>query len=353
MPFSKNSVFTVLIALALVSAAPIYAHAQQKEEAPAAQAPDAASDAASASDAPSASDPASASDAASAPDAASASEATSAPDASATSADKQAAAAQAQLVHGPAKVPLGDQAVMDMPQGMVFVPKDLALKILEASGNKEEGDGFYGMFLPEDREKNGWAVVAKFDDSGFIKDDDQGSIKPDDILADMKRGVAESNEDRKARGIPEFEIVGWIEQPHYDSKAHQLIWSVEAKEAGAKAADENSINYNTFALGRGGYISLNLLTQRSTVDADKKVAATLLGDLHFNEGKKYENFDPKTDKIAEYGLMALFGGLVAKKVGLIALAAAFILKAKAVIVAGVAAGFAAVKKFFKRRDPTV
>jgi uncharacterized membrane-anchored protein len=122
------------------------------------------------------------------------------------------------------------------------------------------------------------------------------------------------------------------------------------KQAGA---DKTSVNYNTFALGRGGYIKLDLVTPRADIEADKPVVATLLGDLHYNEGKKYENFNPKTDKIAEYGLIALIGGVAAKHIGLFAMAAAIILKAKAVVVAAAAGVIASVKKFFRRRDPTV
>ena len=264
------------------------------------------------------------------------------------------AAIKAAMVHGPHSVQLGEQATVDMPKGFVFLPKEQALQLMAAMGNNMDKDNFYGLFMPED-EAQTWFVAASFDDSGFIKDDDQSKINADEILSGMKKGVDEDNEDRKSKGVSQLEIVGWIEKPHYDAKAHHLVWSIEAKEFGGSEppSADNSINYNTFALSRGGYISLNLVSKKSTIDSDKKAVATLLDDLKFNEGKKYENFDPKSDKVAEYGLMALIGGIAAHKLGLFAVIAAVAVKGAKVLVVAALAGVAAIKKFFKRRDPTV
>ena len=316
----RNFIITGFIALGLMALAPAAAHAEDKQDAPAASSEQPASDAAD------------------------------------TSKEDEAAIAaiKAAMVHGPSTVKLGEQATVEMPKNFIFLPKEQALNLMEAMGNHMDRDNFYGLFMPEDDAQT-WFVAASFDDSGFVKDDDQSKIDADEILKGMQKGVDEDNEDRKAKGVSQLEIVGWIEKPHYDSKSHHLIWSVEAKEFGGNEppSTDNSINYNTFALGRGGYISLNLVSKKSTIDSDKKAVGTLLDNLKFDEGKRYENFNPKTDKVAEYGLMALIGGIALKKAGFFALIAAVALKsAKALVVAAIA-GAAAVKKFFKRRDPTV
>ena len=335
---SRNFIVTGFIALGLMALAPVVVHAEDnKAEAPAA-ASDEAAPAAKADDAAAKTD-----------------EAAGKADEAVSKEDQAAAdAIRAAMVHGPAKIDLGDQATVDLPKDFVFLPKEQSLALMEQMGNKMDRDNFYGLFLPENDEET-WFVAASFDDSGYIKDDDQAKIDADEILTGMKKSVAEDNEDRKAKGVSQLEIVGWIEKPHYDSKTHHLIWSIEAKEfgGGEPASDDNSINYNTFALGRGGDISLNLVSKRSTIEKDRKAVATLLNNLKFNDGKKYENFDPKTDKVAEYGLMALIGGLAVKKLGLFALAAAFAAKSAKILVVAAAAGVAAIKKFFKRRDPSV
>ena len=47
-------------------------------------------------------------------------------------------------------------------------------------------------------------------------------------------------------------------------------------------------------------------------------ARELLAALSFNEGKRYTDFNAATDRMAEYGLAALVGGMAAKKLGLLA-----------------------------------
>ena len=80
-----------------------------------------------------------------------------------------------------------------------------------------------------------------------------------------------------------------------------------------------TVNYNTYALGREGFVSLNLLTDSDRLDVDKAKARDLLNHLEFVSGKRYADFDSKTDHVAEYGLAALVAGVAAKKLGLLAL----------------------------------
>ena len=55
-----------------------------------------------------------------------------------------------------------------------------------------------------------------------------------------------------------------------------------------------------------------------------------------SDGKRYADFNAKTDHVAEYGLAALVVGVAAKKLGLIALAVAFFAKFAKVILIGLA-----------------
>jgi uncharacterized membrane-anchored protein len=74
--------------------------------------------------------------------------------------------------------------------------------------------------------------------------------------------------------------------------------------------------------------------------------------LEYKPGKRYEDFNESTDHIAEYGLAALIGGVVAKKLGLLALAGVFFLKFAKIIAIGAAVAGGTVVKFFrgKRSD---
>jgi hypothetical protein len=177
-------------------------------------------------------------------------------------------------------------------------------------------------------------VVIRYIKEGYIKDDDAKNWNADDLLKNLKDGVEESNKDRVARGFPEMQVIGWVQPPSYDAATHRLVWSLLAKDKGEPDSAAKSINYNTYALGRDGYFSLNLLSNSERIAGDKAVAHELLGDLAYNAGKRYEDFSASTDRIAEYGLMALVGGVAAKKLGLFAVVAAFVLKFAKVILIG-------------------
>ena len=121
------------------------------------------------------------------------------------------------------------------------------------------------------------------------------------------------------------------------------------KEKNASASEPRTVNYNTYLLGRDGYFTLNFITGSDRIEAQKETARTLLSNLSFASGKRYEDFNTSTDKIAAYGITALVGGLVAKKLGLLALAALFVVKFVKVIALGAAAVMAGIAKWFRRR----
>jgi len=249
---------------------------------------------------------------------------------------------------GPAKVTLIDQATLSVPADELFMPKVEATRFLRALGNTVSGDSLQGLLIGL-KQQDQWIVVVRYIKEGYIKDDEAKDWKADELLDNLKEGTAESNKDRAARGFPEMEILGWVEKPTYDATTHRLVWSLLSKNKGAADSAIKGINYNTYALGRDGYFSLNLLTDSSRVGADKTVAHTLLGALAYNDGKRYEDFNAATDHIAAYGIAALVGGVAAKKLGLLALIGAFVLKFAKLIAIGAAALMAGLWKLFGGR----
>jgi len=257
-----------------------------------------------------------------------------------------AKAAQAVMVTGPSEVKLGDQAQLKLPGGMIYIPQPAAGRLMEAMGNTHD-ERLLG--LVQGAGDASWLVVARWEGAGYIKDDDAKDWNVDDLFKSLQEGTEEGNKLRKERGFPAIEIVGWVQKPSYDAAAHRLVWSMAARSDGESEA-EQSVNYNTYALGREGYVTLNLITARANIEHDKPAAHTLLSALQFNDGKRYEDFDSKTDKVAEYGLAALVAGVAAKKLGLFAVILAFVAKfAKVLLLAG-AGAVAVFAKFFKRRD---
>jgi len=153
-------------------------------------------------------------------------------------------------------------------------------------------------------------------------------------------------------GAPAIEIVGWAEKPAYDAATHRLAWAMSSREKGAAADQAQGVNYNTYVLGREGYFSLNLVTELADLPKDKPAAQGLLAALAFNDGKRYADFDSKTDKVAEYGLAALVVGVAAKKLGLIAVVLAFAAKFGKLILLGLAGVGAFGFKLWRKRRAT-
>ena len=104
------------------------------------------------------------------------------------------------------------------------------------------------------------------------------------------------------------------------------------------------------ALGRKDIIAITLADSNNNLEKTQKSANELLNTITFNPGNRYEDYNPKTDKTAEYGLTALIvGAAAAKKFGLIAVIIAFIAKFSKIIIVAVAGGLYAMKKIFSRR----
>jgi uncharacterized membrane-anchored protein len=267
------------------------------------------------------------------------------PEAEADDAAAQAVwqAAFAAMVRGPNTVALKDQAQLTLPAGYGFVPPKEGTAVMEMLGNQTD-ERFVGLIFPEAEESN-WFVTVDYEPSGYIKDDDAKEWDADELLQSLKDGTEAGNEHRRKIGVGEIQVTRWVEKPAYDAQTHRLVWSAEARAKDGQDTDP-TVNYNTYVLGREGYVSLNLITNSSTVEADKPAAHELLAAVSFNEGKRYGDFNSSTDKVAAYGLAALVGGMAFKKLGLLALLVKF---AKPIIVAVGAAGAAAVK-FFRGRN---
>lgn len=248
---------------------------------------------------------------------------------------------------GPTDVPLADQAVLHLPAGYAFVPQPQAGRLLNAMGNPGQDPKLHGLVFPEGDAH--WFMTVRYEDSGHVKDDEARDWNADELLKSYREGTEAANAEREKMGATPIEVVGWAEKPVYDAGTHRLAWAMSARDKGAAADAPQGVNYNTYALGREGYFSLNLVTDLRELPAHKPAAQALLAALDFQPGRRYADFDEKTDHVAEYGLAALVVGVAAKKLGFIALALAFVAKFAKLIFVGVALIGAGVVKLLKGR----
>jgi uncharacterized membrane-anchored protein len=244
---------------------------------------------------------------------------------------------------GPTTITLRNQATIALPEGYGFIPPKEGAVLMNAMGNQTD-DNFLGLIFPQSEDE--WFVTVDFDPAGYIKDDDAKEWDADELLDNLKEGTEAANEHREQVGVTPIEVTRWIEKPNYDASTHRLVWSAEVKDKGSSGEDAG-INYNTYVLGREGYVSLNLITSAAEVEAHKPAAHELLAAVNFNEGKRYTDFNESTDKVAAYGLAALVGGIAAKKLGLLAGLGLMIAKFGKLLIVGVVALGGAAAKFFK------
>jgi uncharacterized membrane-anchored protein len=241
------------------------------------------------------------------------------------------------ILKGPAKAQLEKAAQIDVPAGYVFFDGKSTRALMKASG-EPTSDREYGSLMPTNE---AWTVIFEYDAIGYVKDDEKDKLDADKLLAAIKRGTAEANEERKRMGNAPLEIVGWEVPPKYDATTHNLEWAIRATSEGRPI-----LNYNTRLLGRKGVMEVVLIVEPDQLSETLPAFRNLLAGYSFQTGQTYAEYRAG-DKIAKYGLGALVVGgaaVGAAKLGLLAwLAILFKKGAKLIIVA-----FVAVAAFFRK-----
>lgn len=259
---------------------------------------------------------------------------------------------------GPKPIDLGHGVKLDLPETHAFLGMPQAGELMKKMGNLYNEDLLGLVISKDEKEQNDYIVTLRFEDSGHIKDDE--SLDGKELLDSIREGEEEYNEERKKLGFSPMHAAGWDEEPHYDKANHRLIWGLIIE-----APDGGSINYNTRILGRTGFVSLNLVTDKQHLAQYKPAGAMLLSRTGFEKGQTYADFNESTDKVAEYGLTGLvlggagLGLAKAAKIGLLAKFGkgliALLIAGKKVIVAAVIGLGALVKKLLggKKENATV
>jgi uncharacterized membrane-anchored protein len=259
-------------------------------------------------------------------------------------------------VVGPQKVDAGHDVTIDLPAGTMFLDAEQAKRFMEKLGNLHNDDLLGVMAQPD----TSWLVTVRFVEDGYVKDDEAEKMDADEILKAIREGTDAANEERVQKGFKALHVVGWSEPPRYQRDAHHLVWGIRGQGDGEP---EEVINFNTRVLGRKGFVSLNLIDGAHNIEASKPAVAALLAATRFKTGSRYEDFNSKSDKVAEYGLAALVAGgagavaLKLVKVGLIAkfggkILALIIALKKAIVLAFIALAAFLRRIFGRKKEAT-
>lgn len=254
---------------------------------------------------------------------------------------------ESKLSYQTGKVQLsGGMATITLPTSFRFLAEQDSRKLLVAWGNPpESAQGVLGMLVPADispLSEDGWAIVVTYDDDGYVNDADAKTLNYDKVLSDMQAQTVDANKARSEEGFEPITLVGWAEPPHYDAATHKLYW---AKELQFGSSKDHTLNYSIRILGRRGVLVLNAVSSIGQLDIVKKGTPDVLAAVEFNEGHRYTDYLPGTDKAAAYGIGGLIIGATAAKAGFFKLIWVALLASKKLILAGIVAAGAAVKKF--------
>lgn len=239
-------------------------------------------------------------------------------------------------------------ATIRLPESFRFIGPEGARRLLtEGWGNPPgAGEGTLGMLIPtaaSPLSAEGWGIVIEYEEEGYVNDSDAASIDYAKLLKQMQDSTVATNERREKQGFEAVTLIGWAEPPHYDSAAHKLYW---AKELAFGKNSERTLNYNIRVLGRRGVLVLNAVASMSQLAAIRSQTVEVLTAVDFNEGHRYADYLPGTDKAAAYGITGLIVGATAAKAGFFKVLIAGILAFKKALVVGIFALVAAIKRLF-------
>ncbi len=179
-------------------------------------------------------------------------------------------------------------------------------------------DSVLGLIVPRSpglTADDSWAVVVTYSDDGYVSDDDAAKIDYSELLTTMQDEIREANPERQKAGYGTLDLVGWAVPPRYDASSKKLHWARELSFNGEPA---HVLNYDIRVLGRHGYLSLNAVSGMSEVAMVREGMDRLLPLTEFDQGARYADHNPSTDKVAAYGVATLIGGGLAAKAGLFA-----------------------------------
>ncbi|HJR63139.1 MAG TPA: DUF2167 domain-containing protein [Gemmatimonadaceae bacterium] len=267
----------------------------------------------------------------------------------ADSAQNRTAQFEASLLYREGTITLKDGlATLTLPQGYRYLGPEDTERVLVEWGNPP-GSATLGMIVPGGlgaTDEESWAVIVSFDEDGYVEDDEAASIDYDELLRDMQKATRDDNKARTEAGYAPVDLVGWAARPHYDSTTRKLYW---AKELQFGQAPERTLNYDVRALGRRGVLVLSAVAAMKQLTEVETGMQQVLGFVAFNEGHRYADYIPGTDKVAAYGIGALIAGKVAAKAGLFKLLIGVLAAAKKLIVIGLVAIAELARRFFRRK----
>jgi uncharacterized membrane-anchored protein len=118
-----------------------------------------------------------------------------------------------------------------------------------------------------------------------------------------------ANRGRIAQGMPTLRTVGWIQPPVLNADTHMVSWIIEA----ASGDGSRTVNAVALKLGRAGTERIIWVTDAKTLATGQNELSLGADARRFDQGARYEDYQPGKDRAAEYGIVGLVAGALGVK----------------------------------------
>ena len=249
-------------------------------------------------------------------------------------------------------VTLGDsKAQLSIPEGLVFIDADQTRHLLEDYWSNPEDESMLGALVSAkslifDDVDN--VFLFSYNDEGYVSDDDAADIDYDDLLSSLQEQTEEANGERSAQGCYIVHLSGWACPPSYDADRHLLRW---AKNITVELEDttQSTLNYDIRILGKDGFVIVQSVASMDDSESVIAMGDKIAGAVSFQEGYRYEDFDPSRDNVAKWTIGGLVAGKMLAKAGILAKLGVFFAKFWKLIILVVAAVGGFFSKLFKKK----
>ncbi|ANC50449.1 hypothetical protein CP97_14763 [Aurantiacibacter atlanticus] len=204
-----------------------------------------------------------------------------------------------------------------------YGPEDARTILVEIWENPpSQAENALGIVMPagDDPRQQSWGAIITWEPIGWVDSDDARNTDYAGLMVQMQSAARALNAQRRAEGYPEVQVLGWAQEPRYDSVAHTVSW---ARELHFFDDEPNALHYDMRLLGRRGVLSMNIVGTMDQLAQIRAGAADLAGRTEFDSGARYEDFEAGRDDVAAYGVAGVVatgvGVAVAKNVGAMAL----------------------------------
>jgi uncharacterized membrane-anchored protein len=189
--------------------------------------------------------------------------------------------------------------------------------------------------------------ISKPVTEGYVKLDDWNSSDISSEIAAITNNYKDGLAAQSERLQKKIEFVGWLAYPKVDQTRKILYYANILNWDGRK-----NINISVSAFDRHGYVPFSIVTTNSDIDEAgvKRVVEQVMSSYKPTLGNSYAEWAPN-DKVASYGALGVFAGMLGVKygkaasAGLFAAALIFLKKAWFLLLVP----FIGLKKLFSRK----